>query len=137
MRGVEPARGGLIGGPMAQVNVTIAGRTYRMACDDGEESHLERLAAQLDAKITELRAHFGEIGDQRITVMAALTIADDLSAVGRRVAALEARIADLEKQERSVETRIESAHTDVAGTLGEAAQRIERLARNLDALRRD
>lgn len=122
---------------MAQVNVSIAGRTYRMACDDGEEPHLERLAQQLDAKITELRGHFGEIGDQRITVMAALTIADDLSATGRRVSALETRIAELEEQERSVDARMEVAYADVAGALGEAAQRIERLARSLDALRRD
>ena len=122
---------------MAQVNVSIAGRTYRMACDDGEEQHLEQLAQQLDAKITDLRDHFGEIGDQRITVMAALTIADDLSAANMRVAALEARIAALEDGERSVETRVETAYAGVAASLGEAAQRIERLARGLDALRRD
>ena len=122
---------------MTQVNVSIAGRTYRMACDEGEEAHLEQLAQQLDAKIGELRTHFGEIGDQRITVMAALTIADDLSASETRVATLEARIAELEERERSVETRLETAYGNVAESLGEAAQRIERLARGLDALRRD
>jgi cell division protein ZapA len=122
---------------MAQVNVSIAGRSYRMACDDGEEAHLERLAAQLDAKIGELRGHFGEIGDQRITVMAALTIADDLSAAGRRASDLEARIAALEERERSVESRLEAAYAEVAEAIGETAQRVERLARSLDALRRD
>ena len=122
---------------MTQVNVSIAGRTYRMACDDGEEAHLEQLAAQLDRKIVELREHFGEIGDQRITVMAALTIADDLSSAGRQVAALEARIAEFEARERLAEVRTEEAYAGVAESLGALAQRIERLARGLDALRRD
>ena len=74
---------------MAQAVVTIAGRIYRMNCDEGEEAHIERLAQQVDAKIGELRGAFGEIGDQRIVVMAALTIADELS-VARREAAQQA-----------------------------------------------
>jgi len=36
---------------MAQVNVTISGRTYRMACDDGEEDHLAQLAERLNRSI--------------------------------------------------------------------------------------
>ncbi len=76
---------------MAQVSVLIAGRTYRMACADGEEDHLKGLAARLDGKIIELRGSFGEIGDSRITVMAAITIADDLSEAERRIAALAGR----------------------------------------------
>ena len=60
---------------MPQVNVTINGRQFRMACEDGEEPHLLRLAEDLDARITRLRGRFGEIGDTRLTVMAALTLA--------------------------------------------------------------
>ena len=48
---------------MAQVNVTISGKTYRMACDDGEEDHLAGLAERLNQSIEQLRARFGEIGD--------------------------------------------------------------------------
>ena len=58
---------------MAHVTVSIAGRVYRMACGEGEEAHIEGLARAVDAKIDGLRISFGEIGDQRITVMAALT----------------------------------------------------------------
>ena len=79
---------------MAQVNVEIAGRTYRMACNDGEEEHLRTLAARFDGKIHMLRGTFGEIGDSRITVMAALTIADQLREAERRVGELEHHAAD-------------------------------------------
>ena len=64
---------------MSQVNVTINGRQFRMACEDGEEARLSRLAEELDASIATLRTRFGEIGDTRLTVMAALTLADQLS----------------------------------------------------------
>src|SRR4051795_5209253 len=64
---------------MPQVTVTISGRTYRMACGEGEEAHLERLAALYDGKIQELRGSFGEIGDMRLHVMAALTLADEFT----------------------------------------------------------
>ena len=63
---------------MSQVSVTIAGKTYRIACGDGEEEHLKGLAASLDSKIEEMRVTFGEIGDMRLHVMAAITMADEM-----------------------------------------------------------
>ncbi|HEX2509771.1 MAG TPA: cell division protein ZapA, partial [Microvirga sp.] len=78
---------------MSQITVTIAGRTYRIACGDGEEEHLTKLAASYDAKIEEMRGSFGEIGDMRLHVMAAITLADELSEQRRRADALEAELA--------------------------------------------
>ena len=69
---------------MAQVNVTINGRQFRMACEDGQEGHLIELARDLDMRISGLRGKFGEIGDTRLTVMAALTVADELAEAGLR-----------------------------------------------------
>src|SRR5271156_6910963 len=74
---------------MAQVSVSINGRQFRMACEDGQEAHLMSLARELDGRIEGLRAKFGEIGDTRLTVMAALTIADELGEMGTRVNRLE------------------------------------------------
>ena len=80
---------------MAQVSVTIDGRKYRLACNEGEEARLESLAGVIDDKIGEMRKTFGEIGDQRLVIMAALTIADNLAeardAGGGRAQALRRR----------------------------------------------
>ena len=122
---------------MAQVTVTIAGRQYRMACDDGQEAHLESLAARLDAKIADLREHFGEIGDQRITVMAALTIADELSESERHVAELRSEIEIYRRSDTAGEERVAALSDKVAASLGEAARRIERIARGLDSASRE
>ena len=64
---------------MSQVSVTIDGRKYRLACNEGEEARLKSLAGMIDDKIGEMRSSFGEIGDQRLVIMAALTIADNLT----------------------------------------------------------
>ena len=69
---------------MPQVNVTIAGKAYRMACGEGEEPHLEGLAQFYDGKIEEMRQAFGEIGDMRLHVMAALMVADEVSELRQR-----------------------------------------------------
>ena len=53
---------------MAQVNATIAGRQFRLACEDGQEEQLQTLAHDIDQRIIDLRRKFGEIGDTRLTV---------------------------------------------------------------------
>src|SRR5258708_2681985 len=70
---------------VAQVNVSINSRQYRMACEDGQEDHLRQLAKDLDDRINTLRGQFGEIGDSRLVVMAALMIADERTETGQKV----------------------------------------------------
>ncbi len=118
---------------MAQAVVTIAGRTYRMNCDEGEEPHIELLALVVDAKISELRGSFGEIGDQRITVMAALTIADDLF-TARKKLAVEAEAAERARAEAEDCRRREADWAAAAAiALDEAAEQVEAATRALGA----
>ena len=64
---------------MAQVDVAINGKSYRIACDDGQEDHLLQLAAFVDQRIQKLVASVGQVGDARLLVMASLLISDELS----------------------------------------------------------
>ncbi|MCJ2133243.1 cell division protein ZapA [Methylobacterium sp. J-026] len=116
---------------MPQINVTIDGRTYRMACGEGEEAHLTGLAETLDGRIGAMRKDFGAIGDMRLQVMAALTIADELAELRGRLAALETEAAALriaaEAAERGRATDAERA----AAGIGRAAERIGKLAEAL------
>ncbi len=120
---------------MAHVQVTIAGRSYRMACGDGEEAHLEELAAGVDAKIAELRGAFGEIGDQRIVVMTAITYADELFEARRRIAALEGEVAGLKHGAETARAGQDGQARELARAVAEAAGRIEKLAAALNGTR--
>ena len=117
---------------MPQVAVVISGKAYRMACGEGEEDHLKGLAAVIDGKITELRGSFGEIGDMRLHVMAALMIADEQVEAKRRLLALEEELAALRTIAAAGDERAQAFDTQVAETIGKAAERIERLAKVLN-----
>ncbi|MHA1108668.1 MAG: cell division protein ZapA [Alphaproteobacteria bacterium] len=64
---------------MAQLDVSVNGRSYRVACDDGQEDHLRQLAEYVDRRVMELVGAVGQVGEARLLVMASLLIADDLS----------------------------------------------------------
>jgi cell division protein ZapA len=117
---------------MAQVSVTINGRVYRMSCDDGQEDHLARLARDLDQRIGQLRESFGEIGDTRLTVMAALMVADELSEARRRMRSAEQEIESLNDARIAASERIEANERAISETIESAAERIERLAHGLN-----
>jgi cell division protein ZapA len=117
---------------MPQVSVTINGRQFRMACENGEEAHLTRLAEDLDQRISRLRARFGEIGDTRLTVMAALTLADELSETKEKAQRTEAEIAALRDASVVSADRADSTQAAIAAALNSAAERIETITRRLN-----
>ena len=117
---------------MAQVSVSINGRQFRMACEDGQEDHLMTLARELDRRIEGLRAKFGEIGDTRLTVMAALTIADELGEIQLRIARLEAELAGAQEAHATNADRNRNVEVAVAAALTSAAERIETVAKKLN-----
>jgi cell division protein ZapA len=117
---------------MSQVSVTINGRQFRMACEDGQEAHLMELARDLDTRIEGLRSKFGEIGDTRLTVMAALTLADVVLETGQRVKRLEEEIAALQEARAASGERAKAAQASVAAALSAAAERIEIITRKLN-----
>lgn len=63
---------------MAQVTVQINGRGYQVACGDGEQDRIAGLAAYVDEKVQELVGAIGNVGDQRLLVMASLLLADEI-----------------------------------------------------------
>lgn len=79
---------------MGQVTVIVNGRTYRLACGDGEEARLFDLAEHVRQRIDDLSYEFGHAGDDRLLLMAALMITDELWEAKGRLAALEAQNPD-------------------------------------------
>src|SRR5262249_20867713 len=114
----RPARSGL-GRVMAEVHLTINGRTYPVACDPGEEAHLRELAQYLDRKITDFVRKLGQIGEARLLVLASLMIADELAEARARRPAAEAHGNGID--------------TDtLANGLEELAERVEAIAVRLE-----
>lgn len=118
---------------MSQVTVTLNARQYRIACDDGQEDHLRRLCADLDRRIGELRANAPlEIGNDRLIIMAALTVGDELAEAGGRIAKLEQELATLRNARAAASDRSQSAQNAIVEALTTAAARIEALSKELN-----
>jgi cell division protein ZapA len=99
---------------MAEVNVLIGGQTYSVFCRDGEEPHLTRLAAMVDAKANEARSAVGAGGDVRQLLLASLLLADELDEA--RAANLRAKAPDTSDEVLALE-RFADYVESLAGTL--------------------
>ncbi len=117
---------------MSHINVTINGRQYRMACEEGQEVRLLKLAENLESRIQSLRGKFGEIGDARLTVMAALTVCDELVDAGHKIRALEEDLGKLRDVRVAAVDRARETQAAVANALNAAAERIERTTQVLN-----
>jgi len=118
---------------MPQVTVHIGGRNYRMGCGPGEEAHLEGLAKVVDAKIADMRAAFRDLDDQRIVVMAAVALADDLGEARKMAQAGEAAAADALARETAAREAAERQTAELEAVMEETAARVEALTESLNA----
>lgn len=108
---------------MAQVEITINGRNYQIACDDGQEAHLVQLGEYIDKRVQELVSAIGQVGDSRLLVMTSLLIADELAET----------YADLKKTSAAMESAVsaEAMEEKLAAIVDATALRIEAVTRDL------
>jgi len=118
---------------MADLRITIGGRDFDVACQNGEEHYLLAAAAMLDAEAQALAAQLGRIPEARMLLMAGLMLADKAAGADDNLRTARARVAELEEQLAQAKANparlevpvIPAAVTD---TLAEIAARAEALA---------
>ena len=113
------------------VNVTIGGRQYRLACEPGQEQRLTKLATNLEDLVGQLRGKFGEVGDQRLIVMAALTLSDELYDARQKISRLETDVAEMIDARATYVERSKVTQEAVAAALDAASERIEKMTQVL------
>ena len=118
---------------MAQVTVTIDGKAYRMACEEGQEAHLTDLATRFDRYVIHLKDQFGEIGDLRVTVMAGIMIMDEVADLTRKVTGLEGELDALRGNRDTVLAASAQTEEALAGVLDEVAMSIRGITEKLSA----
>ena len=111
---------------MPLVNVTVNGRAYTIACDEGEEDHLRQLANVVDAKAREVLSSVGQVGDARLLLMAAILIADEHHGGGPED--LADRNGGPMVAQAELEERVEAAETRAVAALEQVASRLEQIA---------
>jgi cell division protein ZapA len=113
---------------MAQVTISIDGKAYKMACDEGQEAHLEKLGTRFDQYVSHLKSAFGEIGDQRLLVMSGVMVMDEVQELERRITALEAELARVQDSAAKAERRLAEGGMGTERALATIADKLEGLA---------
>lgn len=116
---------------MPLVNVMVNGRAYTIACDEGEEDHLKELAAEVDAKVRELLGSVGQVGDQRLILMAALLLADERHAAAVKLEQARTELAAERGAREELNGRMEKSEAIAADVLENAVRRIEDITAKL------
>lgn len=117
---------------MPEVNVEINGRKFRMACEEGQEEHLTQLAVRFNQQVEQFKGSFGEIGDNRLTVMAGIAVLDQLHEMEAKLADAETRINDLKVEMTEVERGRQEQEQAFAKKLADTARKIEAVATVVD-----
>lgn len=110
---------------MGQVTVVLNGRTYRLECGEGEESHLIALAEYLGTHVEDMKRKFGQVGDDRLILMASLLVTDELWELRREMEALKASLATARRDRSVADESARSAKADLAGRIEAVADRLE------------
>lgn len=115
---------------MTAVTIKVNGRDYRVACDDGQEEHLRFLADEVDDRVRSLLFGMGDNpGENMALLLAALTMADELVELKKENEKLRAGSGhNGHKTPANNDIRIQAMETAMAATLDEIANRIEKIA---------
>ena len=117
---------------MPEVNVEIAGKNYRMACEEGQEQHLLDLADEFNRRIGSYKDGFGEIGDSRLVVMTGIAALDELVEAHHRIDQLSEEIANLTALQHRLTREAETMEQRFAERLAAAARRVESIAAGIE-----
>jgi cell division protein ZapA len=112
---------------MGQVSVTLNGRTYRLECGEGEETHLIALAEYLGSHVDTMKRKFGQVGDDRLILMASLLVTDELWELRRQMQELKSSLAEARRDRSISDQSSKSVQSDLAQKVSAVADRLERL----------
>jgi cell division protein ZapA len=112
---------------MGQVSVTLNGRTYRLECGEGEETHLIALAEYLSSHVDTMKRKFGQVGDDRLILMASLVVTDELWELRRQMQELKTFLAEARRDRSVADESAKSVQNELAQKVSAVADRLERL----------
>jgi cell division protein ZapA len=112
---------------MGQIDVTLNGRAYRLECGDGEEAHLTELAEYLGTHVETMRRKFGQVGDDRLILMASLVVADEIWDLRRQLEAIKTTLAEARRDKSASDESVKYTQSDLAARISSAVDRLEML----------
>lgn len=116
---------------MGQVTVTVNGRNFTVACDNGQEDHVAELAAYLDHHVQQLSDSLGAVGDARLMMLAGIMVADELSDTVAKLEELEAEVESLRANQQALSAQTSDFEVQAVQVIDGITARIEEISARL------
>jgi cell division protein ZapA len=91
---------------MANVNIKFNGKDFLLSCDDGQEEHLEELSVNLNQKFDDLKNNLGNIGENKLLLIASIKIMDEYFETKKRVDEKKDEIENLSNKFRELKSLV-------------------------------
>lgn len=121
---------------MGKMNISILGREYTIACDDGQEAHLGKLAQAVNERVQQLAHEMGRGPEGTMLVYTALMIADELLDSKKEIRALHQEIEAMSRNDSgnaSSQARLREMEAAMVDSMNHIAERIEQISSRLEA----
>jgi cell division protein ZapA len=112
---------------MGHVTVSVNGRKYRMSCEDGAEQRVVDLATYVEGVVQEIKGGFRQVQEERLYLMAAIMIADQLTDVRAELQRTLAQICNLRSFQAADSTASYIPSRDVARIVDASSARLQAL----------
>ena len=91
---------------MANVNIKFNGKDFLLSCDDGQEEHLEELSLHLNKKFNELKNNLGNIGENKLLLIASIKIMDEYFETKKKIDKKKQELKDLSNKFRELKSLV-------------------------------
>jgi cell division protein ZapA len=108
-----------------RVSVTVNGRSYEVACEEGQEGHVTYLAEFLDKRVSEIAGDIGQVGEARLLLMAGLLTSDDLANAYDEIERLRGALEEASAGGGEVAKAAETILSETAGRIEHIAAKLE------------
>ena len=91
---------------MANVNIKFNGKNFLLSCEDGQEDHLEELAANLNDKFEKLKNDLGNIGENKLLLITAIKVMDEYFETKKKVDAQKKELQELKEKFKELKSLV-------------------------------
>jgi len=115
---------------MANVNINFNGKEFLLSCEDGQEEHLEELAANLNDKFNNMKVSLGNIGENKLLLITSITVMDEYFETKKKI--------ELQKNEiQKIKDKFKELKTLVYNYKNEKENEINNLIKNQSNLKNE
>lgn len=116
---------------MGELNISINNRPFQIACADGDEHRVSRLAEELAARISDIKKSAGEAGDSRLLVLAGLTMIDEMKELQKQLEEVRQHIETSRQTREEIDTRVQDLEKHVVSSLTKATAQVQALTSDI------